>query len=78
MGQCPHTVMIRLVGDDSGWIPRWRNLEMQTFDKRSSQEVKIWKKFRGNMINGWKPDHKPENQNVCAAAQSGKKERFLP
>lgn len=49
---------------------------MQTFDKGSSQEVKIQKRFRGNMVNGWKPDRKLENQNVCAVAQAGERSIF--
>lgn len=53
---------------------RWRNLEIQTFDK--GREVKVWKKFKGNMVNGWRPDHKPGSQNVCSAAQSGERSIF--
>lgn len=50
--------------------------ELGNTDFNEGQEVKVCKKFRGNVVNGWRPDHKPGSKNVCAAAQSGERSIF--
>lgn len=44
--------------------------ELGNIDFNEGQEVKVCKKFKGNVVDGWRPDHKPGSQNVCTASQS--------